>query len=64
MNPRNERHRDDPRPVQEGCRCPLCSRFSRAYLAHLFRAKELLDTGFRDMPQPDLHARLHGRHPR
>ena len=42
MNLRNERYRDDPRPVQEGCRCPLCSRFSRAYLAHLFRAKELL----------------------
>jgi queuine tRNA-ribosyltransferase len=42
LNLRNERYRDDPRPVQEGCRCPLCSRFSRAYLAHLFRAKELL----------------------
>ena len=30
------------RPVQEGCRCRLCRSFSRAYLAHLFRADELL----------------------
>jgi queuine tRNA-ribosyltransferase len=42
LNLRNEQFRDDPRPVQEGCPCPLCSRFSRAYLSHLFRAKELL----------------------
>ena len=30
------------RPVQEGCRCRACRSFSRAYLAHLFRADELL----------------------
>jgi queuine tRNA-ribosyltransferase len=42
LNLRNERFRDDPRPVQEGCPCPLCTRFSRAYLSHLFRAKEML----------------------
>jgi queuine tRNA-ribosyltransferase len=42
LNLRNEQFRDDPRPVQESCPCPLCSRFSRAYLAHLFRARELL----------------------
>jgi len=42
LNIRNERFRDDPEPVQEGCRCLLCRRFSRAYLAHLFRADELL----------------------
>jgi queuine tRNA-ribosyltransferase len=42
LNLRNEQFRDDPRPVQEGCRCPLCTRFSRAYLSHLFRAKEML----------------------
>ena len=42
LNLRNERYRDDPRPVQEDCPCPLCSRFSRAYLAHLFRSRELL----------------------
>jgi queuine tRNA-ribosyltransferase len=42
LNLRNTRYLDDPRPVQEGCPCPLCSRFSRAYLAHLFRAREML----------------------
>ncbi len=42
MNLRNARWQDDPRPVQEGCRCRLCRSFSRAYLAHLFRANELL----------------------
>jgi queuine tRNA-ribosyltransferase len=42
FNLRNEQFRDDPRPVQDGCPCPLCTRFSRAYLSHLFRAKEML----------------------
>jgi queuine tRNA-ribosyltransferase len=42
LNLRNQRHLDDPGPVQEDCPCLLCRRFSRAYLAHLFRAKELL----------------------
>jgi queuine tRNA-ribosyltransferase len=42
LNLRNKVHLDDPRPVQDDCPCLLCRRFSRAYLAHLFRAKELL----------------------
>jgi queuine tRNA-ribosyltransferase len=42
LNLRNRVFLDDPGPVQEGCPCLLCRRFSRAYLAHLFRAKELL----------------------
>ncbi|OGO55872.1 MAG: hypothetical protein A2V85_11845 [Chloroflexi bacterium RBG_16_72_14] len=42
LNLRNERFRDDPGPVQDGCPCPLCTRFSRAYLSHLFRAREML----------------------
>ena len=42
LNLRNARFLDDPRPVQEGCRCRACRGFSRAYLAHLFRADELL----------------------
>ena len=42
LNMRNAQFIDDPRPVQEGCRCLLCRNFSRAYLAHLFRADELL----------------------
>ena len=42
LNMRNAQFSDDARPVQEGCRCTLCRNFSRAYLAHLFRAEELL----------------------
>ena len=42
LNIRNARYQDDAAPVQEGCRCRLCRSFSRAYLAHLFRADELL----------------------
>lgn len=42
LNIRNARFLDDAGPVQEGCPCLLCRRFSRAYLAHLIRADELL----------------------
>ena len=42
LNIRNQRFLDDPAPVQEDCPCLACRRFSRAYLAHLFRARELL----------------------
>ena len=42
LNMRNARFLDDPRPVQEDCRCRLCRSFSRAYLAHLLRAGEML----------------------
>jgi queuine tRNA-ribosyltransferase len=33
---------DDPDPIEDGCACLACRRFSRAYVAHLFRARELL----------------------
>jgi queuine tRNA-ribosyltransferase len=42
LNLRNAAHLDDPAPIQDGCPCLACRRFSRAYVAHLFRAKELL----------------------
>jgi queuine tRNA-ribosyltransferase len=42
LNLRNQRFLDDPEPVQADCPCPLCRGYSRAYIAHLFRAKELL----------------------
>ena len=42
LNMRNSRFLDDPDPVQADCSCLLCRHFSRAYLAHLFRAQELL----------------------
>ena len=42
LNLRNQRFLDDPEPIQDGCPCVACRSFSRAYIAHLFRAKELL----------------------
>jgi len=38
----NAQFRDDLRPIDEGCNCYTCSNYSRAYLRHLFVAKELL----------------------
>ena len=42
LNLRNARHADDAGPVDPGCPCTACTRHSRAYLHHLFRAKEIL----------------------
>jgi queuine tRNA-ribosyltransferase len=42
LNLRNAAFLDDDRPIQEDCGCLACARFSRAYVAHLFRARELL----------------------
>ena len=42
INIRNARHREDPRPLEEGCDCPLCTHYSRAYLHHLQKANEIL----------------------
>jgi queuine tRNA-ribosyltransferase len=39
---RNAAYRSDKRPIEEGCPCLACRRFSRAYLRHLFLAKEML----------------------
>lgn len=42
VNIRNARHADDPRPLDEECRCPACRNYSRAYLHHLTKAGEIL----------------------
>jgi queuine tRNA-ribosyltransferase len=42
LNIHNARFLDDGAPVEDDCPCRLCRGFSRAYLAHLFRARELL----------------------
>jgi queuine tRNA-ribosyltransferase len=42
FNLRNARYLDDPDPLDADCRCEACANHSRAYLAHLFRAEELL----------------------
>ncbi len=42
VNLRQSRHRLDPLPLDEQCACPVCSTWSRGYLSHLFRVKEML----------------------
>jgi queuine tRNA-ribosyltransferase len=42
VNLKNARHADDPRPLDEECPCPACTKYSRAYLHHLIKAQELL----------------------
>ena len=42
LNLRNARHADDPGPLDDHCACTACTRHSRAYLHHLFRANEML----------------------
>ncbi|MBW1740598.1 MAG: tRNA guanosine(34) transglycosylase Tgt [Deltaproteobacteria bacterium] len=37
----NAQFKDDPRPIEEGCHCHTCCNYSKAYLRHLFLAKEL-----------------------
>lgn len=38
----NKKHELDPRPIEEGCQCPACKTYSRAYIRHLLKAKEML----------------------
>jgi queuine tRNA-ribosyltransferase len=42
VNMRNARHRDDPRPLEEGCTCPACRNYSRAYLHHVIKSDEII----------------------
>ena len=44
VNIKNARHADDPRPLDADCLCPCCSGYSRAYLHHVFRAKEIISS--------------------
>ncbi len=38
----NAKYGTDARPIEEGCGCPACRRYSRAYIRHLLKAKEML----------------------
>jgi queuine tRNA-ribosyltransferase len=42
LNLRNARFASDPRPLEEGCGCPACARFTRAYVRHLVTQNEIL----------------------
>jgi queuine tRNA-ribosyltransferase len=53
LNLKNARFARDPRPLEEGCSCPACARFSRAYVRHLVNQEELL--GLRLLSLHNLH---------
>ena len=42
LNLLNKRFETDPNPIEEGCSCPACKRYSRAYLRHLLKSGEML----------------------
>jgi len=42
LNLFNQQYETDGRPIEEGCGCPACRRYSRAYIRHLLKAKEML----------------------
>ncbi len=42
INLLNAIHENDMSPIEEGCKCPTCQRYSRAYIRHLLKAKEML----------------------
>ncbi len=42
LNLNNKKFEKDERPLQEGCQCPACKNYSRSYIRHLIKAKEML----------------------
>ena len=44
INLRNARHRQDPRPLDENCKCPTCRQYSRGYLHHVVRSREIISS--------------------
>jgi queuine tRNA-ribosyltransferase len=42
MNLFNAKYQLDQRPIEEGCQCPACKRYSRGYIRHLLKAGEML----------------------
>ena len=42
LNLFNQKFEKDMRPIEEGCQCPACKTYSRAYIRHLLKAKEML----------------------
>jgi len=53
LNLRNAAYADDPRPLVEGCACPACESFSRAYIRHLVTQSEI--AGLRLLTIHNLH---------
>jgi queuine tRNA-ribosyltransferase len=58
LNLRNAEYADDLRPLEEGCGCPACRTYSRAYLRHLLMVKEILP--LRMLTEHNLHVLIDG----
>lgn len=46
INIRNEKYKNDSNPIDIRCNCPVCQKYSRAYIRHLFKAEEMLAMRF------------------
>jgi len=53
ININNNEYMRDPRPIDEECDCPVCRKYSRAYIRHLLKANEIL--GFRLMVMHNIY---------
>ena len=58
FNIRRAAHRRDPKPIDETCTCYTCTHHSRAYLHHLFKAKEMLGFTLATIHNVAFHVRL------
>ena len=58
INIKNEKYTRDESPIDPECRCPVCRRYSRAYLRHLFKAEEILALRFSVMHNLYFHNSL------
>lgn len=58
LNIKNEKYKLDDSPIDPNCDCPVCRRYSRAYLRHLFKAEEMLAMRFSVMHNLRFYNRL------
>ena len=58
INIKNEKYKEDDTPIDTKCDCPVCKRYSRAYLRHLFKAEEMLAMRFAVMHNLRFYNRL------
>jgi len=61
LNIRNACHAEDDRPIDEGCNCYTCTNYSRAYLRHLFMAREILAYRLNSIHNISYYCRLMSR---
>ncbi len=55
---RNAKHKEDQRPIEEGCDCYACRTYSRSYIRHLFNSEEILGLGLVSLHNLRFYVRL------